>query len=407
MFGAAVAAARPSVFMPGIVSGLGLTGPVVLVGAGKAVTGMASVSEALLDVRSGVIVTKYGQAATCRLRRTTVLEAAHPVPDESSARAAVKILGAARDCGRDAILLCLLSGGGSALMSLPVEGVARNEKADLVRRMLDAGLPIQDVNCVRRHLSAVKGGRLARAAWPARVVTLAVSDVVGDAPSAISSGPTVPDETSLADARRILECAGLPVPPSIAAALSDPRNETPFPGDPVFESCLFRIAACGQDALAAASVAAMNEGWDVVNLGAGVSGDSTAAATAFARQVRELKAAGRRCVLISGGETTSVVRGRGRGGSNTEFLLALAIELQDVRGVWAIAADTDGIDGSGDHAGAWFGPEILGEIADMGEVAIKYLEESNSAALFDLVGGLIRTGQTGTNVNDFRAIVIV
>jgi len=407
MFGAAVASGRPSVFMPRAISDLCLSGPVTIVGAGKAATGMAEVSEALLDVRSGVIVTKYGQAATCRLRKTVVLEASHPIPDEASARAAVRILETARACGRDATLLCLLSGGGSALMSLPVEGVARHEKAALVRGMLDAGLPIAEINCVRRHLSAVKGGRLARAAWPARVVTLAVSDVVGDDPATIASGPTVPDDTTLADARAVLEIRGIEITPSIAAALGDPRNETPFSSDPVFESCVYKIAACGEDALSAAALVAMKEGWEVLNAGASVSGDSIAAAADFARQVRQLRASGRRCVVISGGETTSVVRGPGRGGSNTEFLLALAIELQDMRGVWAIAADTDGIDGSGDHAGAWFGPDILAAIGEAGESAIGCLEQSNSATLFDSVGGLIRTGQTGTNVNDFRAIVIV
>jgi len=405
MFGAAVAAARPSVFMPRAISALDLTEPIHVIGAGKASTGMAEVVEALLDVRSGVVVTRYGQASTCRLRRVSVLEAAHPVPDDASARAAVEILSAARGCPRETTMLCLLSGGGSSLMSLPVSGVTRLEKANLIRSMLEAGVPIDDMNCVRRHISAVKGGRLAVAST-ARLVTLALSDVVGDDPSTIASGPTSPDETTLADALDVLERFRVKAAPSILAALRDPANETPSSSDPAFERCRFRIVACGEDALAAAEAVARSERWDVINLGAGITGDSRAAASMMAGRVRELRAAGRRCVLLSGGETTTVVRGPGCGGRNTEFLLALALELKGQKGIWALAADTDGIDGVGGHAGAWFGPSVLAGLEELSQMAITHLDDSNSAGFFEMAGGLIETGPTGTNVNDFRAILI-
>jgi hydroxypyruvate reductase len=420
LFNDAVAAVHPRAVLPGVLAGAGLSGPVTVVGAGKAVAAMAEVAEQMLDVTSGVVVTTRGLAAGCACQKIKVLEASHPIPDASGTAAAVQILDTVRAVGKYGTIVCLLSGGGSALMSLPVAGVSLRDIADVIRQMIAAGASIQDINCVRRHLSAVKGGRLAAAAGRARLLTFAISDVVGDDPAVIASGPTVGDSTSLVDAREALNRSRVVVPRAVAVALTDPANETPFPRDPCFHNSTFTLVATGDDALAAAQQAAGRAGFDVINLGASVVGNSRDAAIAHAKLVRELRHAGRRCLILSGGETTSRTGlVAGIGGSNTEFLLALAIELNDMSDVWALAADTDGIDGTGDQAGAWFDPGMMARAArgDLSGIASglaadaavdprHYLESSNSATFFKQMNSLLVTGPTGTNVNDFRAILV-
>ncbi|HOC98594.1 MAG TPA: DUF4147 domain-containing protein [Myxococcota bacterium] len=403
MFRAAVESAMPARVLPPLLEGV--SGPVWLTGAGKASAGMAAAAAPMLDIRQGAVVTLRDAPVPGDIAGIDVMFASHPLPDESSREAAERMLGIARAAAAvpGATLICLLSGGGSALMSLPPSGVTGAVKAGLIRDMLAAGSPIQDINCVRRHLSRIKGGRLAAAAFPARVMTFAISDVVGDAPADIASGPSVPDPTSLAQAAHALARSGIRPHRALIEALSGPDAETPFPGDSRIGDCRFFLAASGSTALAAAAAVAPLP--DVVNLGAGIIGDSRAAAAEHARLVLELRSTGRRCVILSGGETTTVIRGPGRGGSNTEFLLALAAELQGVRDIWAIAADTDGIDGRGGHAGAWFGPDLVME-PGLADKAAEFLAQSDSGSFFDQAGLLVRTGPTGTNVNDFRAIIV-
>lgn len=403
MFRASVESAMPGMVLPPLLDGV--SGPVWLVAAGKAAAGMAAVAASILDIRRGAVVTVRHAPVPEHIPGIDVMFASHPLPDASSVEAAERMLGIAREAAAvpDATLVCLLSGGGSSLMSLPPSGVTAQAKAHVIRDMLAAGAPIQDINCVRRHLSRIKGGRLAAAAFPSRVLTFAISDVVGDSAADIASGPSVPDPTSRVQAVDALARSGIVVESSVISAMSGPDAETPFPWDPRMAVCRFVLAASGSTALAAAAAASPLP--DVVNLGAGIAGDSRVAAAAHAELVRQMRSSGRRCVILSGGETTTVIRGPGRGGSNTEFLLALAVELHGVPDVWAIAADTDGIDGRGGHAGAWFGPDLVMQ-PDLPRTAGEFLDRSDSGSFFDQAGLLVNTGPTGTNVNDFRAIIV-
>jgi hydroxypyruvate reductase len=382
-------------------------GRTVVVGAGKASAAMALALERHWDGEfGGLVVTRYGHAAPCE--RVEVVEAGHPVPDNAGVAAAQRIRALVSGLSGDDLVICLLSGGGSALLVDPAPGVSLEQKQELTRALLRSGATIGEINCVRKHLSRVKGGRLAVAARPARVVTLAISDVPGDAPSLIASGPTVPDPSTRLEAFDILARHAIEPPRSICDWLKSPDSETPkvFADD----RCAFRIVAAPALALEAAAAVARAEGWEVVMLGDAIEGEAReigAQHAAMVRSVIERRSRGAApCVLVSGGETTVTVRGGGRGGRNAEYLLGLTIALDGAPGVHALAADTDGIDGSEDNAGAISRPGILAAAELRGQSAAACLAANDSYAFFEAAGGLVFTGPTLTNVNDFRAIAI-
>ena len=358
---------------------------------------------------SGLVVTRYGHGVPCA--RIEVVEASHPVPDAAGRAAAGRILALAQDLGPDDLLLCLISGGGSALLSLPAPGLSLEDKQAVNKALLACGARIDEMNCLRKHLSAIKGGRLAAAAAPAKVVGLIISDVPGDDLSSIASGPTVADPTSFADARAIVEKYTIALPPAVAELLSAAREDTPKPGDPRLGSVENILIARPQDALEAAAAMARNEGVTPLILGDSLEGEARVLGqvmAAIATQViRHGQPAAAPCVLLSGGETTVTLHGKGRGGRNTEFLLALALALDGSRGVYAIACDTDGIDGSEDNAGAVITPDSLERGGTAGLSAAEMLAKNDAYGYFATLGDLVMTGPTLTNVNDFRAVLVL
>src|SRR5271165_4435398 len=371
MFEAAIAAASPDKAVPANLP-QPPAGRTVVVGAGKAAASMARAVEAhwLADLPlSGLVVTRYGHGVG-PLARIEVVEARHPVPDAAGQSAAARILELVRGLGPDDLVLCLISGGGSSLLSLPAPGIELADKQAVNRALLRSGASIHEMNCVRKHLSAIKAGRLAAAAAPAQVVSLIISDVPGDDPSVIASGPTVPDATTLADARAVLERYGIDPPPSVRERLADPKAETPKPGDPAFERTVTGIIAAPQALLEAAALFARKAGVQPLILGDAIEGEAAEVGRVMAGIARQVavhrQPAPPPCVLISGGETTVTVRGRGRGGRNVEFLLALAVQVDGLAGVHALAADTDGVDGAEDAAGAIVAPDTLARAADLG-----------------------------------------
>lgn len=384
-------------------------GRTIVIGAGKAAARMAEAVERHWQGElSGLVVTRYAHGAPTS--RIEVVEAGHPVPDEAGVRAATRMLELVRGLTEDDLVLCLMSGGGSALLSLPAPGITAEEKRDINRQLLRSGAPIGEMNCVRRHLSAVKGGRLALACHPARVLTLVVSDVPGDDPAVVASGPTVPDGSSGADALAILQQYGIAVSEAARAVLADPALAAPRPDDPRLARNATVVIATAQAALDAAAEAARAAGFTPLILSNSIEGEAREVAivhAAIARQVIEHgQPLQRPCVILSGGETSVTVRGKGRGGRNAEFLLALAIALRGLEGVHAIACDTDGIDGTEDNAGALLGPDTLARAAAGGLDAAAMLRDNDGYSLFAALGDLVATGPTRTNVNDFRAIVI-
>jgi hydroxypyruvate reductase len=384
-------------------------GRTVVVGAGKAAAAMArAVEERWNGPLEGLVVTRYGHAVPTR--RIEVVEAAHPVPDDSGRHAAERMLAMVQGLGSDDLVLCLISGGGSALLALPSSGVPLEDKRTVTARLLRSGATIHEINTVRKHLSAIKGGRLGAAAAPARVVTLAISDVAGDDPAVIASGPTVPDPTTFADARAVLARHGIDPPASVARHLAEERRETIKPGDPRLANVITEIVATPQRALGAAAMTAMSNGCLPLVLGDAIEGEAREVAKVLAgialSVVRHHHPVPPPAALISGGETTVTVTGNGRGGRNTEFLLALAIALEGRAGIHAIACDTDGIDGSEDNAGAMIGPDTLARAAAAGLDPRKYLAGNDSYGFFKALGDLVVTGPTLTNVNDFRAILV-
>jgi len=385
-------------------------GRCVVVGAGKAAAAMARAVEAGwrgdLDRLSGLVVTRYGHGVPCK--RIEVIEAAHPVPDAAGAQAAERILHSVGRLLADDLVLCLISGGGSALLAMPAAGLTLADKQAVNRALLRSGAAIAEMNCVRKHLSAIKGGRLAAAAAPARVVSLLISDVPGDDPAIIASGPTVPDPTTVADARAILERYGIDPPAAVRAHLAAAADETPKPGDPRLAGAETHIIARPQESLEAAAAAAQQAGITPIILGDAIEGEAREVARAMVETARQ--AARERqspCVLLSGGETTVTVRGHGRGGRNAEFLLALAIALDGAPGIYALACDTDGIDGSEDNAGAIITPDTLARAAALGLDPQARLDDNDGYGVFSALGDLVMTGPTLTNVNDFRAILIL
>jgi hydroxypyruvate reductase len=306
----------------------------------------------------------------------------------------------------DDLLVCLISGGGSALLALPAAGIGFAEKREINRQLLHTGADIAEINCVRKHLSAIKGGRLAAAAAPARVIALAISDVVGNDPATIASGPTVPDPSTLAMAREVIARYGVACPPAVTAHLADPASETPKPGDPRLSRSEYELVGSPVATLEAAAKIAAEAGYAVRNLGDSISGFSHVAAKEQAQMALEAKRKGGKVCILSGGETTVQVRGHGRGGRNSEFLLALAVETRGEAGITAIACDTDGIDGTEDNAGALLEPEHWRRAAELGLSPAAYLADNDAYSFFEALSALVVTGPTLTNVNDFRAILV-
>ena len=349
----------------------------------------------------GLVVTRYGHGAPTR--RIEVVEASHPVPDAAGETAARRILDLVQGHTADDLILCLISGGGSALLSAPALGLSLQDKRAINRALLHSGAAIGEMNCVRKHLSAIKGGRLAAAAHPTPMLTLMISDVPGDDPSVIASGPTVADPTTRFEAAAILARYGIPVPASVAAHLADPKSETPKPGSPSLAHAREIMIATPRASLDAAAEIARAAGYTPLILGDDIEGEARDVAAA---QAAAAAAAQPRCVMLSGGETTVTVRGNGRGGRNAEFLLALAIALDGRAGVHALAADTDGIDGTEDNAGAVISPDTLARAVAAGVDAGAYLARNDAYRAFEMLDDLVFTGPTLTNVNDFRAILI-
>ncbi|HEU4777857.1 MAG TPA: glycerate kinase [Telluria sp.] len=384
-------------------------GRTIVIGAGKAAARMAqAVERHWSGPLTGLVVTRYGHGAPTE--RIEVMEAGHPVPDAASARAAERMLALVAGLTADDLVLCLMSGGGSALLSLPLPGLTLDDKRHLHRQLLACGAPIGAMNCVRRHLSAIKGGRLALACAPARVVTLVVSDVPGDDPAVVASGPTVADDSSAADALAILARYSIAVPDAVRAVLSDPALAAPRADDPRLARNEVRVIACAQDALEAAAAAARAAGVTPLILGGSIEGEAREVAlvhAGIARQIRDHgQPLGAPCVILSGGETSVTVRGQGRGGRNAEFLLALGLALDGMTGIHALACDTDGIDGTEDNAGALLAPDSLARAAAAGLDGRALLAENDGYRFFAGLGDLVVTGPTRTNVNDFRAILV-
>ncbi|PWW01624.1 glycerate 2-kinase [Hoeflea marina] len=385
-------------------------GRTVIIAAGKAAASMArAVEDHWQGALEGIAVTRYGHGMPCS--HVEVIEASHPVPDDRGEAAARRLIETVSELGEDDLVLCLISGGGSALLGLPADGITLDEKKAVNRALLASGAPIQEMNAVRKHLSAIKGGRLAEAAFPAPVYTIGISDVPGDDPSVIASGPTVPDPTTLADARAVLAKYRIDVPASIRARLSDVRAETPKPGDPVFDRCVFHLAARPAGMVEAVAEAGRKAGFEVLSLGADIEGEASEvgaehAALALARAAA-LRPGSPPLLVVSGGETTVTVRGAGgRGGRNCEYLLALAIGLDGHPAVHALACDTDGIDGSEDNAGAMIDPASLDRARAAGLSPRQSLAANDSWSVFQASGDLVATGPTRTNVNDLRLILI-
>lgn len=386
-------------------------GRLIVVGAGKAAAAMAQAVEAHYEDSelTGLVITRYGHSLPTQ--RIEVIEAGHPVPDDAGERATHRLLDLLHGLTEDDLVLCLISGGGSALLTAP-RGVTLQEKADLTKRLLASGADITEMNTVRKHLSGIKGGQLARAAAPARILSLIISDVAGDDLSSIASGPTVPDPTTFADALDILDRYDIDMPAvrsRLGRGAKGEEAETPKQADPIFARVDNRIVASAQTALEAA--ASFFEQHDITPLilTESLTGEAREAAkfhAAIARQiVTRDQPLPRPCAILSGGETTVTVRGNGKGGRNSEYLLALALELRGLEGVWALAADTDGIDGSEDNAGAIVGPDIFRQVS--APEARAHLDNNDAYSLFARTDRLLVTGPTHTNVNDLRILLIL
>lgn len=414
-YGAAYQTALPGVCLPPHLPEAPRDGRLIVLGAGKANAAMAQATEAFYAERGslgrieGFVTTRHGFKLPTRT--IEVVEAAHPVPDAASAAAAERALALAATAGSSDTVLVLMSGGASALWSAPVAGVSAADKQALTKQLLRSGAPIGDMNTVRRHLSRIKGGRLARAAGGAgAIVTLAISDVPGDVPAAIGSGPTVEDVTTLADARAVLVRYGITPPASIARALDDPANETAKAGDPAFRNAKFEMVARPGAALAAAAAVVSAAGYKPIVLGDSLEGEAREVGRAHARLALEARGRGERIAILSGGEFTVTVVGTGAGGPNQEYAMGLALGLSGAAGVTALAADTDGIDGGGgaatDPAGAIVTPDTLERARFRHMDAERMLANNDSTAFFRALGDLVEVGPTQTNVNDFRLILV-
>jgi glycerate 2-kinase len=423
LYNAAVQRALPlhnmAAFLPAPPRG----GRTLVLGAGKAGAAMAQAVEALWPQDaplSGLVVTRYHHIPTRPSglkQRIEVVEAAHPVPDAAGLVAARRIMALTQGLTQDDLVLSLISGGGSALLTLPADGLTLEDKQRINQTLLNSGANIAEINCVRKHLSSIKGGRLARACYPARVVTLAISDIPGDDPATIASGPSVADSTTCAQALSILKRYNIAIPDRIADLLGDGALETPKPGDPLLARNQVHLIATPQQSLDAAAAAARSAGLAAYILSDEMQGESREVGKVQAALARAVANKGqpfaRPCVVLSGGETTVTLRPQppgsapGRGGRAGEFCLGLAQELQGQPGVYALAADTDGIDGVEDNAGAWVEPATLSRALVLGMKIDNYLDRNDAYGYFAALGDLLTTGPTFTNVNDFRALLVL
>jgi hydroxypyruvate reductase len=415
LFRTAVAAAHPATCLPSHLPEPPRTGRLIVLAAGKAAGSMTEIAERHYadsgfpgDRLGGLAVTRHGYARPTRI--IPVIEAAHPVPDATGLEAAAHTLVLAETVWEGDVVLVLLSGGASANWIAPAEGLTLADKQAVTRALLRCGASIGEINTVRKHLSRIKGGRLAARAFPAKVLTLAISDVPRDDPAVIGSGPTVPDPSTLADARAVVLRYELGLSGSVAAALTDPANETPKPGDPRLNGAEFRLIARPADAFQAAEQVVRAAGYECLLLGALIEGEARTVAAEHAGLARDLQAQGRRAVLLSGGELTVTIRGNGRGGPNQEYALALSVALDGATGISALAADTDGTDGGcgspDDPAGAFADAGTASRARQIGLDPAAFLADNASTAFFAALGDLLTTGPTFTNVNDFRAILV-
>ncbi|HWV53272.1 glycerate kinase [Pseudorhodoplanes sp.] len=415
LFQTAIAAAHPRRCLPPLLPEAPANGRLILLAAGKAAGSMAEVAEAHYldrgfssDRLTGIAVARHGYGRP--LRVVEMIEAGHPVPDQAGLDAAARTLTLADSATKDDLVLVLMSGGASANWIAPAAGLSLESKQAVTRALLRSGASIGEINTVRKHLSRIKGGRLARHAYPAKLVTIGISDVPGDDPAVIGSGPTVPDPSTLADARAIVARYRLDLPDAVVAALNDPANESPKPDDIAFRHTQYHMAARPLDAFKAAEAAVRASGRDCIFLGDRIEGEARDVAAEQARLARELKAANKRAVILSGGELTVTIRGNGRGGPNQEFALALATELDGISGIAALAGDTDGTDGGAGSADDPAGAYVDGQTATRARAAgfdpAGCLADNNSTAFFAGIGDLISPGPTFTNVNDFRAIMV-
>ncbi|HUL67502.1 MAG TPA: glycerate kinase [Burkholderiaceae bacterium] len=411
MFDAAVASAQPSLCIPPHLptpQTIG-KGRLIVIGAGKASAAMArAVEDNWSGPLSGLVVTRYGYAVPCE--RIEIVEAAHPVPDAAGLAAAERLMKLVQGLSADDLVLCLISGGGSSLLPLPAPGLTLEHKQAVNRALLKSGATISEMNVVRRHLSAIKGGRLGAACHPARVLTLLLSDVPGDNPIDIASGPTVADPTTCEDALGIIKRYGIDVPAAVREVLESGRGESVKPGDPRLASAETRMIATPQMALEAAAEVAREAGYAPYIFGDSLEGEARDVGKVFAGIALQVAARGQPvtapCVLLSGGETTVTVRGSGRGGRNVEFLLSLAIALDGRAGIHGLAGDTDGVDGQEEIAGAYMGPDTLARAWARGLRPRDSLANNDGHGFFEALGDSVVTGPTLTNVNDFRAILI-
>jgi hydroxypyruvate reductase len=408
LFAAAVASAQPDLCVPRHLP-TRPRGRTVVIGAGKASAAMASAFERHWEgALEGLVVTRYGYAVHCE--SIDIVEAAHPVPDQAGLEAARRMLDYVANLTADDLVVCLVSGGGSALLPLPQPGLDLADKQAVNRALLQCGASISEMNCVRRHLSAIKGGRLAAACHPARVVNLLISDVPGDDPKDIASGPTVGDPTSCTDALAILDRYAIALPSRVRDVLHSGQGETVKPDDPRLARVETHLVATPQMALEAAADVAREAGIEAYILGDAIEGKARDVGKVMAGIARQVAARGmpftRPCVLLSGGETTVTVRGSGRGGRNVEYLLALAIALDGCAGVYGLAGDTDGVDGCEETAGAVITPTTLARAWQQGINPPDALAANDGHGFFAALGDAVVTGPTLTNVNDFRAILI-
>jgi glycerate 2-kinase len=415
LFRTAVAAAHPASCLPPHLPAPP-AGKLIVLAAGKAAGSMAEVAEDFYLSRlklpaerfAGIAVARHGYGRPMQVVR--MIEAGHPIPDAAGLEAADRALKLADDATASDLVLVLMSGGASANWIAPASGVSFADKQAVTRALLQSGATIGEINTVRKHLSRIKGGRLARHAYPARLATIAISDVPGDDPAVIGSGPTVPDPSTLAEARAIVAKYTLDLPAAITRALADAENESPKPGDPVFAGSRFALAARPADSLRAAEAAVRAAGYECVMLGDQVEGEAREVAQAHAALARDLRTQGKRAVILSGGELTVTIRGKGRGGPNQEYALALAIALSGMPAMAALAGDTDGTDGgtgaASDPAGAWCDGDTSARAKALGLDPAAFLSHNNSTRFFEALGDLLVPGPTFTNVNDFRAIVV-
>jgi len=416
LFETAIAAAHPATCLPAHLPAPPAHGRLIILAAGKAAGSMTEVAERHYldrerfppDRLGGIAVTRHGYGRPARLVR--MIEAGHPVPDAAGLAAAEQALALAAGAGEQDLVLVLISGGASANWIAPAAGVPFEEKQTITRALLRSGASIGEFNTVRKHLSRIKGGRLAARAYPARVLTLAISDVPGDDPAVIGSGPTVPDPSTLADARQILARYRIDMSKAIERALGDPANETPKPGDPIFAGTEFRLVARPADAFRAAQAQVAAAGYECVFLGDRLEGEARSVAAEHARFARRIASERRRAVILSGGELTVAVRGSGRGGPNQEYALALAIEVAGHPGLAVLAGDTDGTDGGAgradDPAGAYADATTVERARALGLDAAAFLANNDSTGFFARLGDLVVPGPTWTNVNDFRAVLV-